>query len=53
MDLEYEKELIKSDAEFALNGCKERAEDRELEIDYVISEFLKAFNKLVKDNTLN
>lgn len=48
MDLKYEKELIKFDAEFAFKECKKRAESRDLELDYVIEEFLKAFNKQVK-----
>lgn len=48
MDLEYEKKLIEFDAEYAFNECKKRAECRSLELDYVISEFQKAFNKLAQ-----
>lgn len=49
MNLKYERELIERDAEYAFNECKERAENRNLELDYVISEFQKAFNRLVKE----
>lgn len=48
MDLKYEKKLIELDAEYALNECKKRAESRNLELDYVISEFQNAFNRLAK-----
>lgn len=48
MDLQYEKELIEFDAEYALEECKKRAESRDLELDYVTSEFLKAFDRLAK-----
>lgn len=49
MNLKHEKELIKLDAEFAFNECKKRAESRHLELDYVVSEFLKEFNMLTKE----
>lgn len=49
MDLKHEKKLIELDAEYALNECKKRAESRNLELDYVISEFQNAFNRLVKE----
>lgn len=53
MNLSYEKELIEFDAEFAFGECIKRAETRHLELDYVVSEFLKVFNKLAKDNSVN
>ncbi|MCU6734929.1 hypothetical protein [Diplocloster agilis] len=49
MDLEYEKTLIEIDAEYAIDECKKRAQSRNLELDYVISEFQKSFNKLAKE----
>lgn len=49
MDLKHEKKLIELDAEYALNECKKRAESRNLELDYVISEFQNAFNRLAKE----
>jgi len=48
MNLKHEKELIKWDAELAMKQCEERAEDRHLEKDYVISQFIKEFSKLAK-----
>lgn len=49
MDLKHEIELIEFDAQFAFDECKKRAESRDLELDYVIGEFLKAFNRLAKN----
>ena len=49
MDMKYEKKLIEFDAEYAINECKKRAKSRNLELDYVIYEFKKAFDRLVKD----
>lgn len=48
MNLKYENELIKRDAEFAISECEERAESRYLENDYVIRQFLKEFSKIAK-----
>lgn len=52
MDLKYENELIKFDAEFAFEECKKRAESRDLEFDYVVQKFISEFTKLAKKNNL-
>jgi len=48
MDLKHDNQLIQWDAELAMKQCEERAEDRYLEKDYVISQFIKEFSKLAK-----
>lgn len=49
-DINFEKELIKSDAEEVYDNCIYRAESRQLEKDFVCREFIKQFNALVKKN---
>lgn len=50
LNLREENKLIKWDAEVALHSCVERAQERHLETGYVISQFIKEFNKLVREN---
>ena len=49
MDLKKEIELIKWDAEFALKQCEDRADNRDLEKDYVVAQFLKEFSKMARE----
>ncbi len=49
MDLRKEIELIKRDAEFALEQCEDRADSRYLEKNYVVAQFLKEFSKMAKE----
>lgn len=50
MDLKLENKLISYDAEFAFKECKERAENRNLELDYVLEQFIKEFKKIASKN---
>lgn len=52
MDLKYENQLIKFDAEFAFEECKKRAENRDLELDYVVQKFIGEFIKLSKKENI-
>lgn len=49
-DIDFEKQLIKDDAEEAFESLVYRANSRQLEKDFVFQEFLKQFNALVKKN---
>ena len=49
-DINFEKQLIKSDAEEAFENLVYRANSRQLEKDFVFQEFLKQFNALAKKN---
>lgn len=49
-DINFEKQLIKDDAEEAFESLVYRANSRQLEKDFVFQEFLKQFNALVKKN---
>lgn len=49
-DINFEKQLIKGDAEEAYENLVYRANSRQLEKDFVFREFLKQFNALVKRN---
>lgn len=49
-DINFEKQLIKSDAEEAFENLVYRANSRQLEKDFVFQEFLKQFNTLAKKN---
>lgn len=52
-DINFEKELIKSDAEEAYDNCIYRAESRHLEKDFVIQEFINQFTALVRKNRMS
>lgn len=49
-DINFEKQLIKADAEETFENLIYRANSRQLEKDFVFQEFLKQFNALVKKN---
>lgn len=49
-DIDFEKQLIKDDAEEAFESLVYMANSRQLEKDFVFQEFLKQFNALVKKN---
>lgn len=49
-DINFEKQLIKDDAEEIFEDLVYRANSRQLEKDFVFQEFLKQFNKLTKKN---
>lgn len=49
-DVNFEKQLIKADAEETFENLIYRANSRQLEKDFVFQEFLKQFNALVKKN---
>ena len=49
-DINFEKQLIKGDAEEAFDNLVYRANSRNLEKDFVFQEFLKQFNELAKKN---
>ena len=51
-DINFEKQLIKGDAEEAYENLVYRANSRQLEKDFVFREFLKQFNALVKRNKI-
>lgn len=47
-DINFEKQLIKADAEETFENLIYRANSRQLEKGFVFQEFLKQFNALVK-----
>ena len=49
-DIDFEKQLIKNDAEEAIENLIYRANSRQLEKNFVFQEFLKQFNALAKKN---
>lgn len=49
-DINFEKKLIKNDAEEVYESLVYRANSRQLEKDFVFEEFLRQFNALVKKN---
>lgn len=49
-DINFEKQLIKADAEETFENLIYRANSRQLEKDFVFQEFLKQFNALIKKN---
>jgi hypothetical protein len=49
MDLKQENELIKWDAQYALEECEKRSDSRCLEKYYVVAQFLKEFSKMARD----
>ena len=51
-DINFEKELIKGDAEQAYEDCIYRAESRNLEKDFVFHEFINQFHALVSKNKI-
>lgn len=48
-DLDFEKQLIKDDAKAVYDDLIARANRRQLEVNFVFEEFMKQFNKLVKN----
>ena len=51
-DINFEKELIKGDAEQAYEDCIYRAESRNLEKDFVFQEFINQFHAFVRKNKI-
>lgn len=51
-DINFEKLLIKKEAEECLENLMEHADRRELEKDFVFEEFLKQFKILIKKNKI-
>lgn len=49
-DINFEKQLIKNDAEEVYENLVYRANSRQLEKDFVFEEFLKQLNALAKKN---
>ena len=49
-DINFEKQLIKGDAEETFENLVYRANSRQLEKDFVFEEFLKQLNALAKKN---
>ena len=49
-DINFEKQLIKNDAEEAFENLEYRANSRQLEKYFVFQEFLKELNALAKKN---
>lgn len=49
MDLRKENELIKFDAEFAIEQCENRADSRMIQRDYVVKKFIQEFSKMAKE----
>ena len=49
-DINFEKQLIKSDAEEVYESLVNRANSRQLEENFVFEEFLRQFKALVKKN---
>ena len=51
-DINFEKELIKGDAEQAYEDCIYRAESKNLEKYFVFQEFINQFHALVMKNKI-
>ena len=51
-DINFEKELIKGDAEQAYEDCIYMAESKNLEKDFVFQEFINQFHALVRKNKI-
>lgn len=51
-DLNFEKQLIKDDAKETYDYLIARATRRQLEVNFVFEEFMKQFNKLVKNGDI-
>lgn len=49
MDLKKEDELMRWDAEYTLIECENRADETNLEKNYVITQFIKEFLKKARE----